>query len=1276
MAKNRVRHNAAARATHKGDKSNSSSSSSSSINVVNTASAGDEVVAMDILDPTATVVKAKINIKEHIKDAPEQMSRKKRKRLEAYIEKKLKKEERVQLMEKLATSSFESNLLKSSAKLGQAKETKKEQLRRALHEERLGVQISADPSVSLYREVEVPAPLAATPDAPGSALTVSAPEPESNVPMVVFDGRLSEPSFGSALKKPAPASRHPAKKRKGAATASSHTLGSVHLNASSDEESSSEDETSAPALPPPPPVPVPEEVDEQEVIKSPPRKPPVPGKKSCYVLVNRDAEIQESRLRLPVVQSEHEIMDTINHHDVVVICGETGSGKTTQVPQFLYEAGYSSAGSDHPGIIGVTQPRRVAAVSMARRVATELGLSERVVSHQIRYDTTTSASTAIKFMTDGVLLKELATDFLLTRYSVVIIDEAHERNLNTDILIGVLSRIVKLRQQMSQKPGSKVTVLKLIIMSATLRVSDFTENARLFDVPPPVINVEARQYPVTVHFNRRTPHIDHVTEAYKKACKIHKRLPHGGILIFLTGQNEIQNLVHKLRTKFPGKKAGQRRTIFGTNVAPANEVATDASATVQDKVSELDGNLTNSATVDVDEAAAAARDGDRNADVIVLNDDGDNTDADREAAAFFSDSEDDDDDGNDSDVDDDEETDGPDVDAAPLHVLPLYSLLPTSQQMRVFEAVPEGARLCVVATNVAETSLTIPNIKYVIDCGKVKERRYDAATSVQSYAIAWTSKASADQRAGRAGRTGPGHCYRLYSSAVFDNQFEQFSRPEILKMPIEGVVLQLKSMNIDQVVNFPFPTPPVRSDLARAEKLLKSLGALDADMRCTELGQQMSLFPVHPRFAKMLMLGIQQSHSQMAQFVMCIVAAMSVGDPFVRESNLEHDGDEGDGDSKAERQQLRKRWYTVQQRYAGREPTSDVLKLLNVLGAFEFAGATEQFCEDNFLRHKAMVEMRNLRFQLAAILQTIFPSASFAVDPKTAPPTSKQSTLLRQIILAGFIDHLAIVHPNPPPQYGKRQVTYYQTMQTDEPTVVHMTSVLLRQAVLPKALVFTELLRTSKGGGSSINYLIDADAQDADVPSRVFMKCLTAVELDWIVKVVPSMCTFGKPMETPTPRYSKDLDTVTCFTEPTVGPHAWTLPLAEVPFRLLLSGHSALLVSSSSSKSQQAPVDAYKWFARSLLEGKVAPSELWAAMQPHWLSKPTMLTKATFGNQKRIADLVRALAAHNILSRKQLVEAWAKTPSYLLEQVKLWLPADQHNKLTAAWPPVSNNSKK
>lgn len=269
-----------------------------------------------------------------------------------------------------------------------------------------------------------------------------------------------------------------------------------------------------------------------------------------------------------------------------------------------------------------------------------------------------------------------------------------------------------------------------------------------------------------------------------------------------------------------------------------------------------------------------------------------------------------------------------------MHILPLYSLLSNDQQLKVFQPPPTNHRLVIISTNVAETSLTIPGIRYVVDSGRAKERTFDTRSGVQSFQVQWISKASANQRTGRAGRTGPGHCYRLYSSALYEDQLPAFGTPEILRMPVEGVVLQMKSMGIDQVVNFPFPTPPDRLSLRKAEVLLQTLGALSVPSnttlvagtqvdgavggQITSLGKQMADYPVSPRFAKMLAIGNQ--HGAMP-YVIAIVAGMSVGDPFVHESAIEADDEDAEGlthltgeeaRKREERKEARKRYFKAQ----------------------------------------------------------------------------------------------------------------------------------------------------------------------------------------------------------------------------------------------------------------------------------------------------------------------------------------------------------------------------
>lgn len=530
-------------------------------------------------------------------------------------------------------------------------------------------------------------------------------------------------------------------------------------------------------------------------------------KTPIYVHVERDSEIQLARMRLPVFAEEQQIMETILNNDVTILCGSTGSGKTTQVPQFLYEAGFGSP--THPlfsGMIGVTQPRRVAAVSMAERVAFEMGLNNGEIAHQIRWDSKVTQGTRIKFMTDGILLRELngsssiqRGDLLLTQYSAIIIDEAHERTVGTDVLIGWLTRIVKLRNSATIRG---VLPLKLIIMSATLRVDDFTLNKTLFpQIPPPVVTVEGRQHKVVVHYNKHTGE-EYISECFKKCVKIHTKLPSGGVLVFVTGQNEVMLLVKKLVKRFakPGVVESLHDTVNGGG-EPADFFEIDDSR-------QFDGK------------------GDAGDDFDELEEE--DEDAEDPVVQILGDGE-------------EEIMDEPTQQAQAVYVLPLYSMLPTEEQLKIFLDPPEGARLIVVATNIAETSLTIPGIRYVVDCGKVKERVYDSQSGMQNFRVNWTSKASSDQRAGRAGRMGVGHCYRIFSSNVFSNYFGDFGVPEIQRVPIDGVVLQMKSMGIVNVVGFPFPTPPEKQSLVSAEKLLLSLDALkrDSKMEITDLGRKM-----------------------------------------------------------------------------------------------------------------------------------------------------------------------------------------------------------------------------------------------------------------------------------------------------------------------------------------------------------------------------------------------------------------------------------------------------
>uniref|UniRef100_A0AAX7U9F9 RNA helicase n=1 Tax=Astatotilapia calliptera TaxID=8154 RepID=A0AAX7U9F9_ASTCA len=885
-------------------------------------------------------------------------------------------------------------------------------------------------------------------------------------------------------------------------------------------------------------------ISDQEKVQKKPSEPAI------FIPVDRSPEVQEARLKLPVLAEEQVIMEAVRENPSIVICGETGSGKTTQVPQFLYEAGYASGGR----MIGITEPRRVAAVSMSHRVAKEMNLPTQVVSYQIRYEGNVTSDTKIKFMTDGVLLKEIQKDFLLQKYSAIIIDEAHERSVYTDILIGLLSRIVPLRNK-------KGMPMKLLIMSATLRVEDFTENQRLFRTPPPVIKVDARQFPVTIHFNKRTPLEDYTGEAFHKTCKIHRMLPPGGILVFLTGQAEVHSLCRRLRKAFPFRKGDtlkmRKRRLLEAGIGDE-----------EDGDSDLD-----------------------------LGDDPEKADA-----------------------------------SIPLYVLPLYSLLAPEQQAKVFRPPPPGTRLCVIATNVAETSLTIPGIKYVVDCGRVKKRFYDKVTGVSSFKVTWTSQASANQRAGRAGRTEPGHCYRLYSSAVFGD-FALFSEAEITRRPVEDLVLQMKDLNIEKVVNFPFPTPPSTEVLVAAEQLLVSLGALEeppctgrlkdmqrAKLSCpiTPLGRAMASFPVAPRYAKMLALGKQQD---CLPYVIAVVAAMTVREIF---EDLDRPARSEDESSKLN--QRRARLTQMRRLWAGQGASlllGDLMIMLGAVGACEFAGCTPRFCENSGLRYKAMVEIRKLRGQLTNAVNAVCPEVGVFVDPKMTPPTEHQVVCLRQIVLAGLGDHLArraqgedLVDP--------KWKNAYKTPLMDEPVFIHPNSALFK--TLPEFVVYQEVMETSK----------------------MYMRGVSAVEAEWVPQFLPQYCHFGSPLESPSPWFCSSTGTIRCHRSSTFFRVGWQLPAVEMEY--------------------PEGLERYKLFAKFLLEGQVCPAL--KKHSSHLLSNPSIMLKTWAKLQPRTEAFLGVLVSKKVDCRDALHSVWKTEEKFLLTAYCQWLPESVHQEVAKSWPPL------
>lgn len=1113
--------------------------------------------ALEIVPSVQEARRAEVRAELKSQRPDTKISGKKAKRLEHYIDTKLKKEENQELIKKLAAGQKEvdRSLYRSAKDLGRRKDTKREALRRALEEEKEGINVESNRAL-LYQKREEP-----------KVEHVADEEEESESDDEVTTKQTGSESvrptglFGTGLKRPLElddTGRPQIKKRKRRKV--KHTkpvdfnvvldgsegsdLGDGGVNgdnedsdewngfsdedkepqnttgigaenereedgsepsgsdveSESDEESddSSEDEDGSSASSPPDGsasrTSLFKEWAEQQRNKAlgytPSRndtdlsaatsasisyqpKPydavsaPAVGPLSTSLeaatasaLVKRSDDIQEARLKLPVVQEEQRIMEAIHSNRITIVCGATGSGKTTQVPQMMFESGYGSkigeassisvADKRTKGMIGVTQPRRVAATSVADRVATEMGDMKNRVGHQVRFDSAVGPSTAIKFMTDGILLREVASDFTLSRYSAIVIDEAHERSVNTDILIGLLSRIVDLRDDLTKENPDKFYPLKLVVMSATMRVEDFTRNNILFkNGPPPIVQAEGRQYPVVNHFARQTKR-DYLEEMFSKVSRGHRKLPKGGMLVFLTGQAEILTLMKRLQQAF-STTASQPSAKFHRGRSGPVEA--------EDIVDE-DENPRLNGEEDSDED-----------EIHGLDDD--------EEKEF--------------EIEENQQIE----EQQKVHILPLYSQLPTSQQSKVFDPPPDGSRLIVLATNVAETSLTIPGIRYVFDCGRAKEKQYDTQTGVQTFEVNWISKASASQRAGRAGRTGPGHCYRLYSSAVFERDFAEYTVPEILRSPVENVALMVKGVDFPNVASFPFPTPPDRHALARAEQLLKYLSAISRDGKITDIGRALTNYPVNPRYGRMLLLAAP--HGLLAHTI-ALVSALAIPELLIPENQVSprrlnsasDDASASDSDdarsnrredsaaSTAAAEKL-KAYKAAQGTLSRWDARCDALKLLTAFVLCSDPSTLSARCEELFVREKGMREALELRTQLVRIVQGQVPGTTTEKLTKLSVLKDEQRAKLKYILAAGFADQVAIRKdllgevggdgraPRRAIEVPYRTLvrsyeTGARTEETERDVFVHPGSVLSRCGVkdMPQFVVYGQLSRAAR----------------------------------------------------------------------------------------------------------------------------------------------------------------------------------------------------------------------
>lgn len=613
--------------------------------------------------------------------------------------------------------------------------------------------------------------------------------------------------------------------------------------------------------------------------------------------------IQEVRKSLPVYQYRDAFIDAIKDHQVLILVGETGSGKTTQIPQYLHEAGFTDGGAK----IACTQPRRVAAMSVAARVAEEMGVKVgREVGYSIRFEDNTSDKTILKYMTDGMLLREMVTSPTLEDYSAVMIDEAHERTVHTDILLALIKDLTRARPE-----------LKLIISSATLNAEKFSA---YFD-DAPIFNVPGRVHPVEVYYTS-APESNYLEASLVTVFQIHATQPEGAILVFLTGQEEID-------------KACER-------------------------VEEIKRKL-----------------GSRVKEMIAL---------------------------------------------------PIYANMPSEMQAKIFEPTPPGARKVVFSTNIAETSLTIDGVVYVIDCGYVKENTFSpvGTTGQSTLAVVPCSRAAANQRMGRAGRVRPGKCFRLYTKFAYLSEMDESPTPEIQRTSLSSVVLQLKALGIEDLLGFDFLDPPPTELLIKSLNLLYALGALNSAGALTRVGRQMGEFPAEPMLAKAL---ISATKEGCVEEMLTIVSMLGeVATLFFRPK-----------DKKVHADSARAR-FTV-------KDGGDHITLLNVYNQWVDSDYSPIWAKENFLTQRSLTRARDVRDQLAKLCDRVLEGSD-----STCGGISNMRPVLRALTGAFFLNAARL----------NRNGDGYRTLKTAMTVYVHPSSVVKGMDPPPRVIIYHELVVTSK----------------------------------------------------------------------------------------------------------------------------------------------------------------------------------------------------------------------
>lgn len=630
--------------------------------------------------------------------------------------------------------------------------------------------------------------------------------------------------------------------------------------------------------------------------------------------------MQEVRRSLPVFAYREQFLKAMEDHQVLVLVGETGSGKTTQLPQYLYESGWCREKEDGKCMmIGCTQPRRVAAMSVAKRVSDEMGCKlGNEVGYSIRFEDCTSHRTLLKYMTDGMLLREFLGEPDLGSYSVMMLDEAHERTLSTDILFGLLKDIARFRPD-----------LKLLISSATMDAQKFSD---YFDQAP-VFTVPGRRYPVDIMYTK-APEADYMDASVVSVMQIHITQPPGDILVFFTGQEEIES---------------------------CQEILTQRCKALGSKIKEL-------------------------------------------------------------------------------VVLPIYATLPSEEQAKIFEPAPPNGRKVILATNIAETSLTIDGIVYVIDPGFCKQNCYNPRTGMESLIVTPVSQASANQRAGRAGRTAPGKAFRLFTLWSFSHEMEENEIPEVQRTNLGNVALSLKALGIDDLVHFDFMDPPPVETLIRALESLYALGALNDRGELTKLGRRMAEFPLDPMLSKTLI----QSEKYQCSEEICTICSMltSGGAIFYRPKDKQVHADNAHKNFHKE--------------------GGDHLVLLALYQSWEETGFNMQWCYENFVQYRSLKRARDVRDQLTLLMERT------EVEMISSP---NEIVGIRKAIASGYFYNAS--------KLGKGGD--YRTVKNQQTVHIHPQSCLFQLEVPPRWLIFHELVMTSKE----------------------YMRNVIEIEPPWLVEIAP-----------------------------------------------------------------------------------------------------------------------------------------------------------------------------